>query len=155
MAVDDYLGRAESGHALLFSGRCGPDRSMTTRQYARLVSGRIGRAGITRLFGTARCAPHGRVSCFGVDGPHQEAMAISLSLRSRPLPPDEQGGQEEPVLLTWWQIASYASFAREGPRRRLPGVSRNDDRSNTDAYRGWGLALPPAPLRLKTANRDA
>src|SRR4051812_41213325 len=37
----------------LFTGRPGPDRSMTTRQYARLVSEWIGSVGLDpRLFGT-------------------------------------------------------------------------------------------------------
>jgi integrase len=37
----------------LFTGRCGPERSMTTRQYAHLVSGWIGSVGLDpRLFGT-------------------------------------------------------------------------------------------------------
>ena len=37
----------------LFTGRRGPDRSMTTRQYARLVSEWIGSVGLDpRLFGT-------------------------------------------------------------------------------------------------------
>jgi integrase len=53
-AVDDYL-RDTSKRAgeLLFTGRRGPDRNMTTRQYARLVSEWIGSVGLDpRLFGT-------------------------------------------------------------------------------------------------------
>jgi integrase len=53
-AVDDYLKTANkrSGE-FLFTGRRGPNRSMTTRQYARLVSEWIGSIGLDpRLFGT-------------------------------------------------------------------------------------------------------
>jgi integrase len=53
-AVDDYLKVAKKRPGeFLFTGRHGPARSMTTRQYARLVSGWISRAGLDpRLFGT-------------------------------------------------------------------------------------------------------
>ncbi|MBR1238310.1 tyrosine-type recombinase/integrase [Bradyrhizobium sp. AUGA SZCCT0182] len=53
-AVDDYLKpTGKRPGAFLFSGRRGPDRSMTTRQYARLVSDWIGSVGLDpRLFGT-------------------------------------------------------------------------------------------------------
>jgi integrase len=53
-AVDDYLRvTGKRPGELLFTGRRGPDRSMTTRQYARLVSEWIGSAGLDpRLFGT-------------------------------------------------------------------------------------------------------
>jgi integrase len=53
-AVDDYLRTANkrSGQ-FLFTGRRGPNRNMTTRQYARLVSEWIGSVGLDpRLFGT-------------------------------------------------------------------------------------------------------
>src|SRR3954452_989307 len=53
-AVDDYL-KIAGKHAgeFLFTGHRGPDRSMTTRQYARLVSEWIGSVGLDpRLFGT-------------------------------------------------------------------------------------------------------
>ena len=53
-AVDDHLratGKRSGG--FLFTGRRGPNRSMTTRQYARLVSEWIGSVGLDpRLFGT-------------------------------------------------------------------------------------------------------
>ncbi|MBR1149031.1 tyrosine-type recombinase/integrase [Bradyrhizobium sp. AUGA SZCCT0431] len=53
-AVDDYL--KSTGKRLgefLFTGRRGPDRNVTTRQYARLVSEWIGSVGLDpRLFGT-------------------------------------------------------------------------------------------------------
>jgi len=53
-AVDDYLKATGKRHGeFLFTGRRGPDRSMTTRQYARLVSEWIGSVGLdSRLFGT-------------------------------------------------------------------------------------------------------
>ena len=53
-AVDDYLkASGKRPGDFLFTGRCGPDRSMTTRQYARLVSEWIGSVGLDpRLFGT-------------------------------------------------------------------------------------------------------
>jgi integrase len=53
-AVDDYLrSTGKRPGELLFTGRRGPDRSMTTRQYARLVSNWIGSVGLDpRLFGT-------------------------------------------------------------------------------------------------------
>ena len=52
-AVDDYLKAAgKRPGEFLFTGR-GPDRGMTTRQYARLVSKWIGSVGLDpRLFGT-------------------------------------------------------------------------------------------------------
>jgi integrase len=53
-AVDDYIKAARKRPGeFLFSGHRGPDRSMTTRQYARLVSEWIGSIGLDRrLFGT-------------------------------------------------------------------------------------------------------
>ena len=53
-AVDDYLkATGKRPGEFLFAGRRGPDRYMTTRQYARLVSEWIGSVGLDpRLFGT-------------------------------------------------------------------------------------------------------
>jgi integrase len=53
-AVDDYLKSANKRPGeFLFTGRRGPNRNMTTRQYARLVSEWIGSVGLDpRLFGT-------------------------------------------------------------------------------------------------------
>jgi integrase len=53
-AVDDYLrATGKRPGEFLFTGRRGPGRSMTTRQYARLVSEWIGSIGLDpRLFGT-------------------------------------------------------------------------------------------------------
>jgi integrase len=53
-AVDDRLKTANKRPGeFLFAGRCGPNRNMTTRQYARLVSEWIGSVGLDpRLFGT-------------------------------------------------------------------------------------------------------
>src|SRR3954454_13856951 len=53
-AVDDYLKATGKGPGeFLFTGRRCPDRNMTTRQYARLVSEWIGSVGLDpRLFGT-------------------------------------------------------------------------------------------------------
>ena len=53
-AIDDYLKAASKRPGeFLFTGRRGADRSMTTRQYARLVSEWIGSIGLDpRLFGT-------------------------------------------------------------------------------------------------------
>jgi integrase len=53
-AVDDYLkATGKRSGEFLFAGRRGPDRSMTTRQYARLVSEWIGSVGLDpRQFGT-------------------------------------------------------------------------------------------------------
>ena len=53
-AVDDYLkATGKRPGELLFTGHRGPGRSMTTRQYARLVSDWIGSVGLDpRLFGT-------------------------------------------------------------------------------------------------------
>ncbi len=53
-AVDDYLRATnkKSGE-FLFAGRRGPQKSITTRQYARLVSDWIGSVGLDpRLYGT-------------------------------------------------------------------------------------------------------
>src|SRR3979409_942061 len=53
-AIDDYVKAANKRPGeFLFTSRCGPDRSMTTRQYARLVSEWIVSIGLDpRLFGT-------------------------------------------------------------------------------------------------------
>ena len=53
-AVDDYLKVANKRPGeFLFTGRGGTERSITTRQYARLVSEWIGSVGLDpRLFGT-------------------------------------------------------------------------------------------------------
>jgi integrase len=53
-AVDDHLKAANKNPGeFLFTSRRGPERSMTTRQYARLVSEWIGSVGLDRrLFGT-------------------------------------------------------------------------------------------------------
>jgi integrase len=53
-AVDDYLkATGKRPSEFLFTGHRGPGRSMTTRQYARLVSEWIGSVGLDpRLFGT-------------------------------------------------------------------------------------------------------
>ena len=53
-AVDDYpKATGKRPGEFLFTGRRGPDRNMTTRQYARLVSEWIGSVGLDpRLFGT-------------------------------------------------------------------------------------------------------
>jgi integrase len=53
-AVDDYLkATGKRPGEFLFTGRRGPDRNMTTRQYARLVSEWIRSVGLDpRLFGT-------------------------------------------------------------------------------------------------------
>ena len=53
-AIDDYLKAANKRPGeFLFAGHRGPNRSMTTRQYARLVSEWIGAVGLDpRLFGT-------------------------------------------------------------------------------------------------------
>jgi hypothetical protein len=53
-SVDDYLKAAgKRPGEFLLTGRRGPDRDMTTRQYARLVSEWIGSVGLDpRLFGT-------------------------------------------------------------------------------------------------------
>ena len=53
-AVDDYLKAANKRPGeILFTGRRGANTSMTTRQYARLVSEWIGSVGLDpRLFGT-------------------------------------------------------------------------------------------------------
>ena len=53
-AIDDYV-RADGKKPgqFLFAGRCGPDRCLTTRQYARLVSDWIASIGLDpNLFGT-------------------------------------------------------------------------------------------------------
>jgi integrase len=53
-AIDDYLkATGKRPGEFLFAGHRGPHRSMTTRQYARLVSEWIGSVGLDpRLFGT-------------------------------------------------------------------------------------------------------
>ena len=53
-SVDDYIRAAgKKPGEFLFIGRHGPGQSMTTRQYARLVSGWVGSIGLDpKLFGT-------------------------------------------------------------------------------------------------------
>jgi len=53
-SVDDYIHAAgKKGGEILFVGRHGPRQCMTTRQYARLVSGWVGSIGLDpKLFGT-------------------------------------------------------------------------------------------------------
>jgi integrase len=52
-AIDDYLRVTGKRSEFLFTGHRGPDRSITTRQYARLVSDWIGSVGLEpRLLGT-------------------------------------------------------------------------------------------------------
>ena len=53
-AIDDYLKSTNKKPGeFLFTGRRGPNRNMTTRQYARLVSEWVGSVGLDpRLFGT-------------------------------------------------------------------------------------------------------
>ena len=53
-AIDDFLKASNKRPGeFLFTGRRGPPTSMTTRQYARLVSEWVGSAGLdSRLFGT-------------------------------------------------------------------------------------------------------
>jgi integrase len=53
-AIDDYLKAANKRPGeFLFTGRCGPNANLTTRQYARLVSQWIGSIGLDpRQFGT-------------------------------------------------------------------------------------------------------
>ena len=53
-SVDDYIRAAgKKPGEFLFVGRHGPEQCMTTRQYARLVSGWVGSIGLDpRLFGT-------------------------------------------------------------------------------------------------------
>jgi integrase len=53
-SVDDYIRAAgKKPGEFLFVGRCGPGQCMTTRQYARLVSGWVGSIGLDpKLFGT-------------------------------------------------------------------------------------------------------
>jgi hypothetical protein len=59
-AIDDCLKAANKRPGeFLFTGRRGPDRNMTTRQYARLVSEWIGSIGLDpKLFGTHFAATH-------------------------------------------------------------------------------------------------
>ena len=53
-SVDDYIRAAgKKPGEFLFIGRHGPGQCMTTRQYARLISGWVGRVGLDpKLFGT-------------------------------------------------------------------------------------------------------
>jgi integrase len=58
-ALDDYLkATGKRPREFLFTGHRGPNRSMTTRQYARLVSEWIGSVGLDpKLFGTHSLRP--------------------------------------------------------------------------------------------------
>ena len=57
-SVDDYIRAAgKKPGEFLFIGRHRPGQCMTTRQYARLVSGWVGSIGLDpKLFGTPHCA---------------------------------------------------------------------------------------------------
>ena len=60
-------------------------------------------------------------------GPHQEAMAISLSLRSRLLPPDDQDGNEEsPRDGSDHGQAEHVASGDEIPDRRSYGSDQNN-----------------------------
>src|SRR5258708_21889552 len=60
-------------------------------------------------------------------GPHQEAMAISLSLRSRLLPPDDQEGKEEsPRDGSAHGQAKHVASGDEIPDRRSCGSDQNN-----------------------------
>ena len=57
-AIDDYLKAANKRPGeFLFAGHRGPNRSMTTRQYARLVSEWIGSVGLARIHCAAQKQP--------------------------------------------------------------------------------------------------
>ena len=59
-SVDDYIRAAgKKPGEFLFIGRHGPEQCMTTRQYARLVSGWVGSIGLDpKLFGNALITPN-------------------------------------------------------------------------------------------------
>ena len=83
-AVDDYVRAADKKPGeFLFAGRRGREQSITTRQYARLVSDWIGNIGLDpKLFGThslrrtkATLIPHRQPACGpAVVGTHQDRL---------------------------------------------------------------------------------
>ena len=84
-AVDDYLKAAgKRPGEFLFTGRRGPDRSMTTRQYARLVSEWIGsrRAG-PEAVRDAFTAPHKSYPDLPADGQSQGRPAPARTYQDR------------------------------------------------------------------------
>ena len=87
-AVDDYLKAAKKPGDFLFTSRRGPDRSMTTRQYARLVSEWIGSIGLDpRLFGTHSLR---RTKATLFDAGSRRTRIASTKRRSRPQRHDER-----------------------------------------------------------------
>ena len=84
-AVDDYLKvTGKRPGEFLFTGRRGPDRSMTTRQYARLVSEWIGSVGIgPEAVRDAFTAPHKSYSDLSADGKSQGRPALARAYQDR------------------------------------------------------------------------
>src|SRR5258708_29809709 len=67
-------------------------------------------------------------------GPHQEAMAISLSLRSRLLPPyDQEGNEESPRDGSAHGQAKHVASGDEIPDRRSCGSDQNKRSANKTA----------------------
>ena len=84
-AVDDYLkATGKRRGEFLFTGRRGPDRSMTTRQYARLVSEWIGSVGLDpRLFGTHSLRRTKATLNLSADRQSQGCPAIARTYQNR------------------------------------------------------------------------
>jgi integrase len=84
-AVDDYLkATGKRSGEFLFTGHRGPARSMTTRQYARLVSEWIGRAGLDpRLFGTHSLRRTKANLDLSTDGQPEGCSALARSYQDR------------------------------------------------------------------------
>ena len=84
-AVDDYLKAANKRPGeFLFTGHRGPERQMTTRQYARLVSEWIGSVGLDpRLFRDAFAATHKGHLDLSADGQSQGRPAPAWPYQDR------------------------------------------------------------------------
>src|SRR3982074_2353217 len=88
-AVDDYLRLAgKKPGEFMFTGRCGPGRSMTTRQYSRLVCEWIANIGLDpHLFGThslRRTKATLIHRALAIYEPYSSCLSISDPLRAEP-----------------------------------------------------------------------
>src|ERR1700736_2143686 len=112
----------------------------------------IMRAAITGRDSTARYSamrgPTAAWRAMAQGGPHQEAMAISLS-RSRLLPPDDQEGNEEsPRDGSALGQAKHVASGDEIPDRRSCGSDQNNGQP---IKRQQKKPRPPRPARNNTA----
>ena len=120
-AIDDYLKAANKRPGeFLFTGRRGPNRSMTTRQYARLVSEWIGSVGLDpRLFGTHSLRRTKATLIYRRTG---NLRAVQLLLGTATYCPRTPGRRADPLSVPSALRRDCADQATaRAPRRRTGG----------------------------------